>query len=250
MGVGYSFKYLTRVVVLIHVHVLRVNQIPEYYMNTVQGFCDFNIPVQCYPTTTLKDVVLRAVKLGYSAIAINTVIQEDVLIPPKKKGKKKDVAEEVKEIPPPPTLSFTDKELSILRAHGNNVKILQRLTVTLSDPSYTQKLIQSVNAKRYDLLAVLPTTTAAFQHAAANMEVDIITYDPSVATEVRFNRKQYRLAADRGIYFELSYSSMLRDSSLRKKNDLHVSPLPCHREIQKYYHLQRRHCSFRITWTL
>ena len=49
------------------------------------------------------------------------------------------------------------------------------------------------------------------------MEVDIITYDPSVATEVRFNRKQYRLAADRGIYFELSYSSMLRDSSLRKK---------------------------------
>merc|ERR1712071_690805 len=115
------------------------------------------------------------------------------------------------------TLSFTDKELSILRAHGNNVKILQRLTVTLSDPSYTQKLIQSVNAKRYDLLAVLPTTTAAFQHAAANMEVDIITYDPSVATEVRFNRKQYRMGADRGIYFELSYSSMLRDSSLRKK---------------------------------
>ena len=70
--------------------------------------------------------------MGYSAIAINTVIQEDVLIPPKKKGKKKDVAEEVKEIPPPPTLSFTDKELSILRVNLNSIFILSlSLNLTL-----------------------------------------------------------------------------------------------------------------------
>jgi len=193
-------------------------------MNTVRGFCDLNIPLKCYPTTTLKEVVLRAVQLGYSAIAINTVIQEDFLITAKKKGKKKDALEEVKEIPPPPTIPFTEQELSAMRVHGNSVKILQRLTVTLSDPSNTQKLIRSVNAKQYDLLAVLPTTSAAFQHAATNMDIDIITYDPDAVTELRFNRKQYRQATDRGIFFEIPYSAMLRDSSLRKKI-IHMSHL-------------------------
>lgn len=186
-------------------------------MNTVQGFCDFNIPLKCYPTTTLKEVVLRAVQLGYSAIAVNTIISEDFLLSAKKKGKKKDAVDDVKEIPPPPTISFTEQELSTMRVHGNNIKILHRLTVTLSDPTNTQKLIQSANVKQYDLLAVLPTTTSAFLHAAANMDVDIITYDPEAVTEIRFNRRQYRQATARGLFFEIPYSLMLKDSSMRKK---------------------------------
>lgn len=53
--------------------------------------------------------------VGYSAVAINTVIEEDFLISAKKKGKKKDSGEDAKEIPPPPTITFTEKELSTLR---------------------------------------------------------------------------------------------------------------------------------------
>jgi len=56
------------------------------------------------------------------------------------------------------------------------------------------------------------------------MDIDIITYDPDVVTDVRFNRKQYHQATDRGIFFEIPYSLMLRDSSLRKKI-IHMSHL-------------------------
>ncbi|XP_046437836.1 ribonuclease P protein subunit p30-like [Daphnia pulex] len=88
----------------------------------------------------------------------------------------------------------------------------------LSDPVNTQKLIQSGNTKKSDLIAVCPTTTAAFLHAAANMDIDIITYHPTETKELlRFTRKHYRQATDRGIFFEIPYSHMLRDSSNRKK---------------------------------
>ncbi|KAI9555235.1 hypothetical protein GHT06_017750 [Daphnia sinensis] len=187
-------------------------------MNTVQGFCDFNIPSICSPTTTLRDVVIRAVKLGYGAIAINTTIEEDVLITTKKKTNKKgDAVEDKKEIPLPPKLNFTQEELDSFKVHGKNVKILHRLTVMLSDPTNTQKLVQSVNTKSYDLIAVCPTTPAAFMHAVANMDVDIITYHPMETKEIRFNRRQYHQATDRGIFFEIPYAFMLRDSTMRKK---------------------------------
>ena len=62
-----------------------------------------------------NNVLLLLNAVGYSAIAINTVIQEDFLIAAKKKGKKKDALEEVKEIPPPPTIPFTEQELSAMR---------------------------------------------------------------------------------------------------------------------------------------
>lgn len=108
-------------------------------MNTVKGFCDLNIPFQCSPTTTLKDVFSRAVKrkcsismtdfyllftkssilsfiVGYSTIAINTIVGEDVLAPVKKiKGKNKieqTAADGKKDIPLPPDLQFLHKELS------------------------------------------------------------------------------------------------------------------------------------------
>lgn len=49
------------------------------------------------------------------------------------------------------------------------------------------------------------------------MDVDIITYHPIDTKEVRFNRRQYHQATDRGIFFEIPYAFMLRDSSMRKK---------------------------------
>lgn len=53
--------------------------------------------------------------VGYSAIAVNTIISEDFLLSAKKKGKKKDAVDDVKEIPPPPTIYFTEQELSTMR---------------------------------------------------------------------------------------------------------------------------------------
>lgn len=50
------------------------------------------------------------------------------------------------------------------------------------------------------------------------MEVDIITYSPAdVVKDFHFPRRQYRQATDRGIFFEIPYSCLLRDSNMRKK---------------------------------
>lgn len=77
--------------------------------------------------------------------------------------------------------------------------------------------VQSPNVKKYDLLAVLPTTFPAFQHAVANLDIDIITYDPETSTDFRFNRRQYRQATERGIYYELPYAQLLKDATARRR---------------------------------
>lgn len=49
------------------------------------------------------------------------------------------------------------------------------------------------------------------------MDIDVITYNPCEVKDLRFNRRQYRQAMDRGIYFEIPYSFMLQDSTMRKR---------------------------------
>lgn len=60
--------------------------------------------------------MIKILLVGYGAIAINTTIDEDVLIITKKKGNKKNEAiEEKKDIPPPPKLNFTEKDLDSIK---------------------------------------------------------------------------------------------------------------------------------------
>lgn len=85
--------------------------------------------------------------VGYNCVAINTVIEEDYLLfgASKKKDKKKDNKsndKDAKEIPPPHELDFTAAEFSQLVTHGRGFRLLHRLTVILSDPTNTQKLVQ------------------------------------------------------------------------------------------------------------
>ena len=127
-------------------------------MNTgVHGFCDFNIPSQCSNTTTLREVVSRAIKrknlcfyhtshfssrfmlfnslsVGYATIAINTTIEEDFLVHTKKKkgNKKNEQAEEKKDIPLPPKLNFSEEDL-------NSVKVM--IVYTLFDETFIYLLI-------------------------------------------------------------------------------------------------------------
>lgn len=48
-------------------------------MNTVQGFCDFNIPFRCSPTTTLREVVIRAVKRILVFLVVTNSFSCDIL---------------------------------------------------------------------------------------------------------------------------------------------------------------------------
>nr|CAD7592393.1 unnamed protein product [Timema genevievae] len=54
------------------------------------------------------------------------------------------------------------------------------------------------------------------KHACTSLEVDIITFNPEGTNRVRFNRKMYNMAAERGTYFELMYAPSIRDATARK----------------------------------
>lgn len=73
---------------------------------------------------------------------------------------------------------------------------------------------QSKNAKKYDLLSIHPTSAVAFQSACQTQDVDIIQL--RMPLDYRPARKMVRTAARRGVVFELLYSGMLWDRSLRK----------------------------------
>ena len=61
-----------------------------------------------------------SLSVGYGAIAVNTIIEEDILITTKKKkDKKNEVNEKKKEIPPPPKLNFTEEDLNLFKVLYN-----------------------------------------------------------------------------------------------------------------------------------
>lgn len=65
-------------------------------------------------------------------------------------------------------------------------------------------------------MAAIPLTASAFQYACCTMDVDIISYRSEISPNYKINRKLYKQAVERGIYFEFTYSSALKNSTDRK----------------------------------
>ena len=93
--------------------------------------------------------------------------------------------------------------------------MFKRLTVVYSDPSVTHVLARSLNAKKFQIIAALPTTEAALQHACQTFQGDIISYN-SDTIKIRLHRKFYYLAVKRNMFFELKYSPAIIDSNQRR----------------------------------
>jgi ribonuclease P/MRP protein subunit RPP1 len=79
----------------------------------------------------------------------------------------------------------------------------------------THVLARSQNFKKYHIIAALPTTEAALQHACQTFQGDIITYN-SKTIRIRINRKFYYVAIRRNMFFELKYSPAIVDSNERR----------------------------------
>jgi len=93
--------------------------------------------------------------------------------------------------------------------------LYNRLTVTYSDPSVNYMAGKSVNFKKFHIVAALPTTESALQHACQTFFGDIITYDTDTS-RIRLNRKFYYVAVRRNLFFELKYSPAIVDASERR----------------------------------
>lgn len=95
------------------------------------------------------------------------------------------------------------------------LNIYNRLTVVYSDPSVTHVISRSQNAKKFHVIAALPTTEAAMQHACQTFQGDFITYN-SGTMKIRLTRKFYYLAVRRNMFFEIKYSPVIIDSNHRR----------------------------------
>lgn len=167
------------------------------------GFCDLSISnkFELDKLQTLK-------KLGYNTIAINTYVEE--LSDEPKKKKKKGENKEKKDYIPEPTV--VPKEIM----DSCKLNILQRVTIEFSDSGIAHKMNQSDNLKKYDIIAVVPKTLQAFQYACGTMDIDVISFEPEGRIPFKVNRKLYRQAVERSIFFELMYSPAIRDSTARR----------------------------------
>ncbi|XP_026737466.1 ribonuclease P protein subunit p30 [Trichoplusia ni] len=146
---------------------------------------------------------------GYNTVALNTHIV-DASDEPKRKKKKGEVREKKMDFVPPPV----DLPEDVL--NSSKLNILQRVTIEFSDSSIAHKLNQSLNLKKYDIIAVIPKTFQAFQYACGSMDIDLITFEPESKFPFKISRKLYSQAVERGIFFEIMYSPAIRDSTSRK----------------------------------
>lgn len=82
--------------------------------------------------------------------------------------------------------------------------------------------MKSANYKKYDIIAVMPTSKAAFQFTCSNIEADILTFNPENKANFSINRKMYMLLVEKGYHYEILYSPAIQDSTARK-NLIHQS---------------------------
>lgn len=167
------------------------------------GFCDLSVS----RNYDLKKLELFE-KLGFNTIALDTHVEESS-DEPRKKKKKGEIKEKKDYIPAPVEIpkDVTD---------GINLNILQRVTIELSDQSSSYKLALSENIKKYDIIAVIPKTLQAFQFVCNTLDFDIIAFEPETRIPYKISRKLYRLAIEKGMFFELMYAPAIKDSTSRK----------------------------------
>uniref|UniRef100_A0A1B6DUH7 Uncharacterized protein n=2 Tax=Clastoptera arizonana TaxID=38151 RepID=A0A1B6DUH7_9HEMI len=173
----------------------------------ITGFCDLNIPFQS--EKNIKLLCEELVNLNYRIVALNQTVEEENLDNTEGSSKKKKKGSRKEIVPEPPSLSFLD-DLK------KKLQIIHRITIVFSDPQYLQKVNQSANIKKYDLISVIPTTLDAFQLACASKDIDLISFDASNKCDFRFNRKMYGLGVSHNVYFEIPYAPAILNATSRK----------------------------------
>ena len=202
-----------------------------------RGYCDLNITYSDDGSkTSTKDLIRRALLLGYETIAINVnVNQKDLL----SKGQQRQKAKKAKsggtekeqgllDFPEPPQIELNENDYPDLAARNKKPVILTRLTLIFSNNDFLPIFNNSKNVDKFDILAICPTSSAALLNLLkSNFKADMIVFDPENSNGndnnsgadslVRWNRKLYNECADKNMYFEIPYAPAIRDSTVRRR---------------------------------
>ncbi|KAJ7980922.1 Ribonuclease P subunit p30 [Quillaja saponaria] len=188
------------------------------------GFFDLNIPFpESSPSgkatieSTRTKLVVKAMELGYTGIAYNRTI----------KGVMSDQHRCSISLPTLSSLlKLAPSISSSVKLHRDLLGIpvatpfrqYRRLTVCVDSPAQAQAL-NSGNPilKTYDLVAVKPLNQAAFDQACQRLEVDVIAIDFSVKLPFRLKQPMVKAAAERGVYFEITYSDLITNIQTRRQ---------------------------------
>lgn len=108
------------------------------------------------------------------------------------------------------------ENLQHLDEFRQQIKILTRLTIIYNNPAISHYMTNSVNLKRFDIVAGMPTTEQALQHCCQSFNGDLVCFSLDKAAHISFSRKYYNLAVARKMYFEICYAPAITDSNHRR----------------------------------
>ncbi|XP_055382669.1 ribonuclease P protein subunit p30 [Condylostylus longicornis] len=166
-------------------------------MDLTRAFYDFCIPLQ-NDKIKLISILKEALKLGYRTVAIEEIYDHS-----QKENKKSS------DIFPSPV------ELDFLEEFNGRLRILRRLTIIYSDVNISHPMSNSLNLKKYDLIAGLPKNDNALNHCYTSFAGDLICFNPD-ASNLFIQRKPYQVAVARGMFIEIKYSDAIQNSTYRK----------------------------------
>nr|GMD14174.1 uncharacterized protein LOC109172840 isoform X2 [Ipomoea batatas] len=190
------------------------------------GYFDLNIPYfesdrHVANKNTVKamrlKLIIKAMELGYTGVAYNRTI--------------KGVMSEsdrcsIPLFPLSSILKLAPSISSAVKLHRDLLSVpvsapfrqYTRLTVMVDSPAQASVLnVGNPVLKSYDIVAVRPLNQNAFDHACRTSEVDIITIDFSEKLLFRLKQPMVQAAIQRGVYFEITYSSLLIDAQARRQ---------------------------------
>ncbi|KAI3857297.1 hypothetical protein MKX03_003139 [Papaver bracteatum] len=192
-------------------------------------FFDFNVPY-LEPEKTEKPlpdsngkkntrlkIAVKAMELGYSGVAYNRCM----------KGVMSDNDRCTIYLFPLSSLLKASPTLSdSVKFHRELLKVplntpfrqYTRLTVTVEN-IVQAGILNSGNPvlKTYDLVAVKPLNQTVFDHVCKVSEVDLIAIDFSERLPFRLKLPMVKVAIERGIYFEITYSHLISDIQARRQ---------------------------------
>ncbi|KAL0460268.1 UNVERIFIED_CONTAM: protein GAMETOPHYTE defective [Sesamum latifolium] len=187
------------------------------------GFFDLNIPYHesdrhATDKSSLKGrrlkLVLKAMELGYTGVAtLKGVMSESdrcstPLFP-------------LSKLTPSSSAFFAAVKFHrecLNVAVSSSFRQYARLTVVVDISSQASALNAGNPILRsYDIVAVRPMNQSAFDQACQVSEVDMIAIDFSEKLPFRLKQPMVKVALERGVYFEITYSGLISDAQLRRQ---------------------------------
>lgn len=188
-----------------------------------------------HDATALAQIVLELDQLRYSHVAFNYTVHSkyDPAIHPNALAPLRDGRPNppFPELDPRTCAKGKAKASSI--ADNSGLTQLSRLTLVLDEQSMAKSgsgwVTNNATAlQSYDLLAVRPTTEAAFQHACLTLSelkpfsIDIISLDFGAQPRLPFflKRSTVNAALENGVQFEITYSQAVSDDATKARRNL------------------------------